>query len=252
MLINDNSPAGLEMISSRMPGRIEDALDFPIVREVCLTAGESNVRKYVEYELMKLATLVSVGGNLNNSQVVFIAAELLKFFPNETLADFKLCFQRGAIGQYGEIFRLDGIVIRGWMGKYLEEKYMVIENSLMSEKETLHQPAQTISEECQQQKIKERLRAWKDAVESVNVKPVSPLTDDEIRKEGKQSPKKATPYTPTITLEEFSALQKLRRAASEFYKGKRSFALKTFEVEGLEFMAESKEDAMEIYKLATE
>lgn len=134
------SPSELEKFSRRMPSKIEDALDFPVVKEVVATAGQTLVEAYVHFELMKLAHLVSVGGNLNHEQAEFIAQELITIYPNETLADFKLCFQRGAIGQYGEIFRLDGIVIRGWMEKYIIEKYEVKIKLLYQGRDEMYKP----------------------------------------------------------------------------------------------------------------
>jgi hypothetical protein len=206
MLINDNSPKGLEKISVLMPDRIEKALDFPIVNEVIRAVGEQEVVKYIHYELIKLANLVSVGGNLNDMQAAFIAQELVKIYPNETLADFKLCFNRGAIGQYGQIFRMDGIIIREWMEKYLEEKYVVVERKLMSEKEDFYKPVtRTITEEVSDQKIKDRLQEWRTTIEqSANDKRISPLTEKQIQEEGKIRPKAVAtyPYTPLSLIEE--------------------------------------------------
>lgn len=260
MLISDSSPEGLERISSRMPARIEDALNFPVVREVIGVAGEMEVRRYIEFELIKLANLLSVGGNLNNAQVVFIAQELINFFPNETLADFKLCFQRGAIGQYGQIFRMDGIVLREWMTQYLEEKYRIVENKLMSEKDNIYEPlkpseaaANTLTEEVQNQKIKDRLQEWKTAIEgTANDKTIKPMTDADIRKEGQIKPPKREPYrhnNPEVIAMQM-ARDKLLRAASEFYKDRRSLNLQSFEVEGIQFGAENEADAMQIYDIA--
>jgi hypothetical protein len=251
--LSDVSPAALEVFSNRMPSRIEDALDFPIVRELIAAAGEENVKAYLEFELVKLANLVSVGGNLNNSQVVFIASELIKIYPNETLADFKLCFHRGAIGQYGEIYRMDGIVIRSWMEKYLEEKYQVIENKLMSEKDDLYKIPQTITEEVQDQKIKDRLQEWKSAIEqAANDKAIRPLTDEEIAREGKIKPAKKEPYRNGFDLERDNQQVLIQRTASEFYKNKYTFSgFQNFLIDGFNIFAESEEDAILIYNNAT-
>lgn len=270
MLVSDSSPEGLEKISSKMPAKIEDALNFPVVSEVIKTAGEVSVMRYIEFELIKLANLISVGGNLNDSQVVFIAQQLVKTFPKETLADFKLCFQRGAIGQYGEIFRMDGIVLRAWMEKYLEEKYQVIENKLRDEKDNMYETVAPPPAVVQTFKLiydcplayapvkdkKFRTELWKQEWDALakGGKRRPTISEEEIRREGRERAKKAAPY-PHSNPEMFAihiARQKLQRAASEFYKGKRGgFNLRTFEVEGIEFLAESEEDAMAIYELAT-
>jgi hypothetical protein len=189
LALSEISPESLEKFSKRLPTRIEDALDLPVVREVISVAGQTNVQAYIHFELIKLSNLVSVGGNLNHQQAVFIAQELINLFPNETLADFKLCFQRGAIGQYGEIFRLDGIVIRGWMEKYLEEKYEVKVRELYKERDEMYKPApRTLTEEIQDQKTKDRLQQWKETIlkASEDMK-IPDLPENIVKETGKEN-----------------------------------------------------------------
>lgn len=96
-----------------------------------------NIEAFLAIELTKLQSLINVDERLNlqEHQIPVISQHLLTNFKNENLADFTICFRNGAMGKYGQIFRLDGAVICDWMNKYLEEKYQVIENNLMKEKE---------------------------------------------------------------------------------------------------------------------
>jgi hypothetical protein len=243
----------LEKISRRMPATIEQALDFPVVKEVIQAAGIESVTAYIEFELIQLASLVSVGGNLNNAQVPFIAKELVSLFPHETLADFKLCFQRGAIGQYGEIFRLDGIVIRGWMEKYLEEKYELKVRLLMAEKDNFYTPIEKKTDLRNPETHQQWLDKLKEAVGSSIVKRVPDLSEQEKKHEGKEKPKAIAPWNNGLTAVDEHNRMILRRAAAEFYKGRTTFKFpdKPFVVEGHEIMAESESDAIAIYTLAT-
>jgi hypothetical protein len=185
------SPEALERFSNRLPSRIEDALDLPVVREVVLVAGQTSVQAFIHFELIKLSNLISVGGNLNHQQAVFIAQELISLFPNETLADFKLCFQRGAIGQYGEIYRMDGIVIRGWMEKYLEEKYEVKVREMYKERDQLYQRIKNTEPEVENQdKHQEWLDKLKAAVDGIEAKKVPSLPDEMINELGKKDYKR--------------------------------------------------------------
>src|SRR5690606_14093924 len=113
----------LDETSRLMPATIQAALEFPLVRDVESQVGREQLRRYIEFELIKLSQLVSVGGNLNDAQVQFISEQLINRYPNESIADFKLCFERGITFRYGRIYRLDPTVIFEWMGCYLEEKY---------------------------------------------------------------------------------------------------------------------------------
>lgn len=118
-----------------LPKTIEKAIGQPPISALVKSVGIDVLKLQVEYELTILSALVSVGGNLTNHSIPFIADQLILQFPNESLADFKLCFQRGAMGAYGNIQRLDGVTIGVWFKEYLEEKYQAIEAKLMAEKD---------------------------------------------------------------------------------------------------------------------
>lgn len=140
--------------------------------------------RFIEFELIKMSSLISVGNNLNNAQVEFIATQLVGMFPNESLADFKLCFQRGTIGQYGDIFRMDGIVLRKWMEKYLDEKYTVVEEELRKAKDNPYDlPAK--------EEEGPGYKAFKEYAKSLTMGAKVPgLTDADHRKYGKEQPAK--------------------------------------------------------------
>jgi hypothetical protein len=170
-----------------MPSTIEAALEFPLVRDVEREIGREQLRRYIEFELIKLAQLVSVGGNLNDAQVQFISGQLVERYPNESIADFKLCFERGITFRYGRIYRLDPTIIFEWMGCYLEEKYQVVEEKLVKEKDEYYKvPERTENPDVADKYIRQML-------ESLRPEPVvSGMTEQEIKQEGQEKPKKQT------------------------------------------------------------
>lgn len=192
-------------VSESLPSRIEGTFDLPKVSELVQATGLDSVAAFIEFELVKLSALVSVGGNLSKSQVPFIASQLIDLYPNETIADFKICFQRGARGDYGDIFRLDGLVIRKWMELYLEEKYQFLEDKLMKEKDHPHVPIGP--EKIAYAPIKDGLPAPPEVAQKYidelmeKLKPdgkkIPPLTDDEIRREGQERPKASEYQMPS-------------------------------------------------------
>jgi hypothetical protein len=173
--------SNFQATSDLLPSTIKNAIGQPPLCELIKATSLEQVTLYIQFELIKMSSLVSVGGNLNNAQVQFIAQNLVEMFPNETLADFKLCFQRGCIGQYGEIYRMDGIVLRQWMEKYLEEKYSIVEDVWAKQKEAEKKPIQSETEN-------DWLKVWKEAVDKLPHQHRFDLTDEEIRKEGQARP----------------------------------------------------------------
>lgn len=168
--------------SSLLPSKINQVFEQPKVREMIQAIGEVPVKLMLEFELIQLAALMSVGGNLNKAQVLFIAEQLIGLYPNESLADFKLCFRKGAIGAFGDIQRLDGITIGNWMKLYLNEKYEAVENSLMAEKENYYKPVEVQPSDIDwHQKWLDELPAYQSNYQ---------MSADEIKKTGQEKPVK--------------------------------------------------------------
>lgn len=183
--------ANFKSVSEYLPSTVKQAIGQPPVCELIKVTGKASIVLYLQFELIQLSQRISVGGNLNNAQIEFIAIQLVEFFPGESLADFKICFQRGAIGQYGEIFRMDGIVIRKWMEQYLEEKYTIVEEELRKEKETIWEPKQVKTAD---EKHREHLANWLDAVKGTGQK-IPGMTDEEIKENGKEQPPRKSAHT---------------------------------------------------------
>lgn len=176
-----------------MPTKIELVFEQPKVSELVLVVGEESVKRQIEFELVNLATLMSVGGNLNDAQITFIAEEFVRLYPTESIADFKICFRRGAIGAYGQIQRMDGITLREWMAKYMEEKYLVMEDMLMKEKDDIYKPQQLNDKEREQLDrvdVDAMLKEYQESIKSFEARAIMPMSDEDIQAEGQERPKR--------------------------------------------------------------
>lgn len=156
--------------------------------------GQQSVQAFIEFELIKLAERINVSGNLTDGQIQYIANHLVKEYPNETIADFKICFDKASNGAYGKIWKLDGVEVGLWVKSYLDEKYIVLENQLMKEKEVYHNQVQSSKVDY--------LQLWKEAIElgehpdaskpmSLNMSKLNYLkeiTQKEINSEGQEKP----------------------------------------------------------------
>lgn len=183
--------ANFKSVSEYLPSTVKQAIGQPPVCELIKVTGKASIVLYLQFELIQLSQRISVGGNLNNAQIEFIAVQLVEFFPGESLADFKICFQRGAIGQYGEIFRMDGIVIRKWMEQYLEEKYTIVEEELKKSPDSMYRPGEV---KTQDERHSEWLDKWQKEVGGVGNK-VPGISDEEIKRNGQKEPPKKSAAT---------------------------------------------------------
>lgn len=196
--------------SDLLPKTIAKAIGSPPLCDLIKVTGRGAVVRFIEFELIKMRSLITVSGNLNDGQIQFIATQLVEMFPGESLADFKICFERGCIGQYGEIFRMDGIVLRKWMEQYLDEKYQLVEQELYKQPDNIYETHETGPGY-------EAFKKW--AKELTETKTVRPLSSEDIRKEGKENP--------------------MRKAAAT-----RGWAY--FQVKNLQVLAQSQEHAEEL------
>lgn len=180
-----------DVVSKLLPTTIERAISEPKLFEMALATNEASVIRQIEYELILLASLMSVGGNLNKAQIPFIARQLVEMYPKESLADIKICFQRGAMGSYGEIQRMDGITIGLWMTEYLKEKYEVLEDAMMREKDEIYSRVQHSKPllEADPIDVDKLLNEYKDQILGAPTRKIPPLSEQEIKEEGQIRPK---------------------------------------------------------------
>ena len=172
--------------------------------EVKRNSVPGDVERALDIQLTRLIGTLNLKWNMTGEQTKILVEDLIDKYPNESLEDFILVFKRARMGEFGELFRLDGPVVFSWMETYLDEKYAVIEKKLYSEKDNDYKvkPEKTDDEE-QAEINKAGLAAWKAMVESITVKKPAPLTDKEIKEEGQIEPKaKPYPYTPKVLIEQ--------------------------------------------------
>lgn len=231
--------------------RIEEHISRPVLTSLIAVTSLDAVIGFIEYELIILAQLVSVSGNLTNAMIPFIAKELVNVFPNENLADFKICFSRGARGDYNgdKFFRLDGIVIRDWMHKYLEQKAIAREslwtNFRKRKKDLESVEMEPAKKEVANRYLNEMLEQLKP-----ELKKVPEISEKDIQEEGKQMPKRAS--KTGYTAEEWALIQKINSIRYEVYmkSGVVVSDCKVFGVNGLNVLARTQQDADEFYQIA--
>jgi hypothetical protein len=127
-------------LSDSMPMTVNKAVEVGVPMILVSKAAEKELIAFIEFELIKLSTMVNIDARLNlqRHQVPLVAMALYEDFKHESMQDIAVCLRRGTMGKYADekgIFRIDGAVISQWMSRYLEEKYEVVENNLAKEKQ---------------------------------------------------------------------------------------------------------------------
>lgn len=234
-----------------------------------------NIEACLAIEVARCANMLTVGGNLRTGQSLEIARELIAEFPNESLEDFCFCLRQGVKGAYGPIYRFDAMVVFEWFkGKgvegetdfapgYLQKKYDVVKDLLDREKDNLYQrnwtkPVSKESLTAENPKYDSAahdnwLKRLAEAVGPITERKIPLLNGKDIEKEGQEKPAKKLHINGLDMIAAQNRLV-LARAACQFYKGRMSFKLKEkpFIIDGYEIMAESEQDANEIYRIAKE
>lgn len=162
-----------------------------------------DLERSLDIQLTRLVQSLNLKWNIEPPQIKLIVEDLIEKYKHEALEDFILIFKKARQNEFGEIYRLDSAVVFGWVDKYLDEKYKVVESKLREEKDTWKNESIRTQSDW--------LQLWKEAIEktdaeggptrtlSLNLTTLSnvrAMTPSEIEKEGQEKPKfKPYPYT---------------------------------------------------------
>lgn len=85
--------------------------------------GQIKLRALLSVILIDLVDFLEVGKKMGEQQIVQTVLLIEQEYYYLTIEDFKVCFDRGKCGGYGQLFdRIDGSVILGWLDQYAAER----------------------------------------------------------------------------------------------------------------------------------
>lgn len=151
--------------------------------------SRKEVLKALDGMVTRLAASINLNNNLNDFQIKVIVEDLYDRYHNESLEDFMLMFKKARQGEFGTIYTLHSAVVFEWMTKYLEQKYQVIEDNLMRERdEEYRKYGRNIV--VPENMDRDHLAEWAEAIAGVSANGIRPLTEEEIQEEGQEKPKR--------------------------------------------------------------
>jgi len=95
---------------------------------------ESEFIKSIFVIVKRFNDLINVGKKMNENQMIALSADLFERFSSESLEDILLFFKMARQGDFGDIYRLDSIVILSWIEKYFDLKITAREDEMQNDR----------------------------------------------------------------------------------------------------------------------
>ena len=152
-LVSDDK---FELINVERSLTIEKCVSAPLL--INQKASEKELIKSIFLIVKRFNDLVNVGKKLNEDQMIALAADLFERFGSESLEDIMLFFKMARNGEFGDLYRLDSIVILSWVDKYLDKKMEAFhENRINEENKRIRAENDAVKNHEYSEKSKEKL-----------------------------------------------------------------------------------------------
>jgi len=152
-LVSDDK---FELIHVERSLTIEKCVSAPLL--INQKASEKELIKSIFLIIKRFNDLVNVGKKLNEDQMIALAADLFERFGGESLEDIMLFFKMARNGEFGDLYRLDSIVILSWVNKYLDKKTEAFhENRINEENQRIRAENDAVKNHEYSEKSKEKL-----------------------------------------------------------------------------------------------
>ena len=84
--------------------------------------GEIKTKAAIVMILTDTVLQFNTGANMNQDQVIETTNDIMELYYWLKIDDLRLCFKNAMRGRYGDIYRIDGSVVLGWLEKYSIER----------------------------------------------------------------------------------------------------------------------------------
>lgn len=112
--------------------RVEDIVALPVKNTIGLVKrefGQTHLRALLTLIINDLLDFLNVGKTMGGQQIAQTIMMIEQEYYYLTLEDFKICFDTGKRGDYGQLYdRIDGQIILDWLARYAEDRSMAFAN----------------------------------------------------------------------------------------------------------------------------
>ena len=91
--------------------------------------GETKTRAAIVMLLTDTVLQFNTVANMNQDQVIETTKDIIEIYYWLKIDDLRLCFKNAMRGRYGDIYRIDGSVVLGWLEKYSIERIRAADES---------------------------------------------------------------------------------------------------------------------------
>lgn len=146
--------------------------------EKCISAPLLVNQKQNEKELIKsiflivkrFNDLVNVGKKMNEDQMIDLSADLFDRFGSESLEDVMLFFKMARSGEFGDLYRLDTIVILSWIPKYMDKRITAFHDDRVNQENIKkRQENECIASHVPDDKAKEKLEQLSNMLQTATI-----------------------------------------------------------------------------------
>lgn len=128
---------------------LQKCLDAPLL--INQKSHASDLIKSIFLIIKRFNNLVNVGKKMNEDQMITLASDLYERFSCETLEDVMLFFKMARNGDFGDFYRLDSVVVLGWIPKYMDQKAEVFEKEIINQKNQRQRQEEEVGKEMSEE-----------------------------------------------------------------------------------------------------
>lgn len=130
------------------PKSFVDVFDssYPSLAVVKKVEGKVFTRAIMVLIISDVCLFYNTGQNMSQSQIAELSDFIIEDYYYLKIDDFKLCFNNGKKGVYGDVYRVDGGVLLSWIERYRKERNRAAEEDNFNKHQSTKSESRSVNE----------------------------------------------------------------------------------------------------------